>query len=347
MLILFGMPVVQVLIFGFAITNEIKDVQIAIIDNSKDDVTREITQKLTSSGYFLLNTNLNDYSNIEESFRAGEIREVIVFENDFAKKLQKNKRAQIQLIADASEPNMANIVVNYTASIIKDYQRELMQESAIPVVIVPEFKMLYNEELKSVFMFLPGAITVLLMIVCTLMTSISIAREKELGTMEVILVSPLKPMQIILGKVTPYILLSFINAITILLLGYFVFDIPVQGNLILLMAEVLLFIIMGLSLGILISTVSRTQQTALIISLLGTMLPTILLSGFIFPLENMPIILQLIGNLMPPKWFIIIMKAIMLKGIGIGYIWKETLILIGMTVIFISLSVRNFKVRLE
>ena len=347
MLIIIGMPIVQVLIFGFAITNEIKDVQIAIIDNSKDEVSREITQKLLSSEYFLLNSNLSDYNEIEESFSSGKIKEVIIFENDFASKLQRDKSAQIQIIADASDPNMANIVVNYTASILKDYQRSYMTGKPIPVTIVPEIKMLYNEELKSVFMFLPGAITILLMLISAMMTSISIAREKELGTMEVLLVSPLKPMQIILGKVFPYIILGFINAVTILLLGYYVFGMPVQGNMILLLLEVLLFIIMALSLGILISTIAKTQQTAMIISLLGLMLPTILLSGFIFPLENMPIILQLIANLMPPKWFIIIIKAIMLKGIGIAFIWKETLILLVMTVVFIALSVRNFKVRLE
>ncbi len=347
MMIIIGMPIVQVLIFGYAITNEVKDIQIAIIDNSKDEVSREITQKLLSSGYFLLNENLSNYNEIEESFRAGKIKEVVIFESDFASKLQRDKSAMVQIIADASDPNMANIVVNYTASIINDYQRSLMAGTAIPVTIVPEIQMLYNEELKSVFMFLPGAITILLMLVSAMMTSISIAREKELGTMEVLLVSPLKPMQIILGKVFPYIILGFINAVTILLLGYFVFGMPVQGSMALLLLEVLLFIIMALSLGILISTIAKTQQTAMIISLLGLMLPTILLSGFIFPLENMPMILQIIANAMPPKWFVIIIKAIMLKGIGITFIWKETLILVGMTVIFIALSVRNFKVRLE
>ncbi len=347
MLILFGMPVVQVFIFGFAITNEIKDVQIAIIDNAKDEISREITQKIISSGYFILNNNLKDSKEIEESLRSGKIKEVIIFESDFAAKLQRDKSASIQIIADASDPNIANIVANYTASIIQDYQRRFMEVSAMPVTIVPEIKMLYNEELKSVFMFLPGVITILLMLVSAMMTSISIAREKELGTMEVLLVSPLKPMQIILGKVFPYILLSLINAITILLIGYFVFGMEVHGSLLLLMLEVLLFIIMALSLGIFISTISKTQQTAMLISLLGLMLPTILLSGFIFPLDNMPVILQVVANAMPPKWFVIIIKAIMLKGIGLEFLWKETLILLGMTIIFVVLSVRNFKVRLE
>jgi ABC-2 type transport system permease protein len=195
-------------------------------------------------------------------------------------------------------------------------------------------------------MFVPGIITILLMLVCAMMTSISIAREKELGTMEILLVSPLKPIQIILGKVTPYMVLSLINAITILMLGYFVFGMPMRGNLALLLLEALLFIIMALSLGILISTISKTQQIALMISLAGLMMPTILLSGFIFPIENMPVVLQIFSNLMPSKWFIIIIKGIMLKGVGLQYIWKETLIIMLMTAVFIGLSVRNFKIRL-
>jgi ABC-2 type transport system permease protein len=185
------------------------------------------------------------------------------------------------------------------------------------------------------------------MLICAMMTSISIAREKELGTMEILLVSPLKPIQIIAGKVTPYVILSFVNAVTIVTLGYFVFGVPVKGSLLFLMAETLLFIILALSLGILISTVSRNQQVALMISLAGLMLPTILLSGFIFPVENLPVALQWFSHLMPPKWFIIIIKNIMLKGVGIAYVWKETVIVLIMITVFIGLSVRNFKVRLE
>jgi ABC-2 type transport system permease protein len=185
------------------------------------------------------------------------------------------------------------------------------------------------------------------MLVCAMMTSISIAREKELGTMEILLVSPLKPLQIIIGKVTPYVVLSLINALTILALGYFVFGMPMRGNIILLLLEAVLFIFMALSMGILISTIAKTQQVALMISLAGLMLPTILLSGFIFPVENMPLPLQVFSNIMPSKWFIIIIKNIMLKGTELVYIWKETLILVFMTVVFIGLSVKNFKIRLE
>lgn len=348
MIILFGMPVVQILLFGFAITNEVKDAHIAILDLSKDEVTREISNKIIASDYFLLDRSLDSYDEIEDIFRKGKIKEVIVFEDRFAEKLLKEGRAQVQLIGDASDPNTASLLVNYTIGILMDYQQDYIETNLVaPVRIIPESKMLFNPELKSVFMFVPGIITVLLMLVCAMMTSISIAREKELGTMEVLLVSPLRPAQIIIGKVIPYVLLSLFNAVTILLLGYYVFGMPVKGSLVLLMLETLLFIMMALSLGILISTVSRNQQIALMISLAGLMLPTILLSGYIFPIENMPRLLQLLSNLMPSRWFIIIIKAIMLKGVGIAYIWEETLVLIGMTLIFIALSVKNFKIRLE
>ena len=196
-------------------------------------------------------------------------------------------------------------------------------------------------------MFVPGVMTVILMLVSAMMTSISITREKELGTMEVLLVSPLKPLQVIVGKVVPYIFLSIINATIIILLSLFVFKMPVQGSLILLGLESVLFIITSLALGILISTVSASQQTAMMISLMGLMLPTILLSGFIFPISSMPFPLQVISNVVPAKWFIIIVKGIMLKGVGLGFILKENLILIAMTLFFIGLSVKKYKIRLE
>jgi ABC-2 type transport system permease protein len=205
----------------------------------------------------------------------------------------------------------------------------------------------YNPELKSVFTFVPGVMTVILMLVSAMMTSISITREKELGTMEVLLVSPLKPFQVIIGKVFPYIFLSVINATIIVLLGYFVFEMPIEGSLFLLAIESILFIVCALALGILISTLSDTQQTAMMISLFGLMLPVILLSGFIFPISSMPLPLQVISTIIPAKWFIIIIKAIMLKGAIFSLIWKETLILIGMTLFFIVLSIKKYKIRLE
>ena len=347
MVILFGMPVVQVLLFGFAISNEVKNAPVAILDHSNDYVTQQISNKILSSGFFQRGDIISSESEIHEIFRKGKIKEVIVFEKDFAKNLEKNREAHIQLIADASDPNTANLIVNYTNAIVNNYQQEYFDGLALPVEISTESQMLYNPGLKSVFMFVPGIITVLLMLISAMMTSISIAREKELGTMEILLVSPLKPIQIVTGKVLPYVLLSFINAITILIMSYFIFEMPIKGSLVLLLAESILFIVMALSLGIFISTVSNSQQMAMMLSMFALMLPTILLSGFIFPIENMPLPLQILSNIMPPRWFIIIIKAIMLKGLGIQYIWKETLIIAGMALFFIGLSVKKFKIRLE
>ncbi len=347
MIVLFGMPVIQVLLFGFALSTEIKNAPVAIIDHSNDQVTRAITSKLLSSGFFILADQVPGEGHIEEIFRHGKIKEVIIFESDFASRLEKDRQAGIQVIADASDPNTANLLVSYTSAIINDYQQEYMKGLSLPVTITTESQMMYNPALKSVFMFVPGVITILLMLITAMMTSISIAREKEMGTMEVLLVSPMRPMQILSGKVIPYVLLAFINAVTILLLSYFVLGMPVKGSLLLLLAESLLFIVMALSLGIFISTVSNSQQMAMMLSMFALMLPTILLSGFIFPIENMPVALQVLSNIMPPRWFIIIVKSIMIKGLGFQYIWKETLIITGMTLFFIALSVKKFKVRLD
>ena len=346
MVILFGIPVVQVLLFGFAITNDIKDARIAILDHSKDEVTREITQKLVASNYFILADELESESGIEQAFRAGKVKQVVVFEAGFAKKLEREKHAAVQLILDASEPNTANMLNAYTRSIIAGYVTAQDGDRSSSVLVTGEPMMLFNPELKSVYMFVPGVIALLLMLVSAMMTSISITREKELGTMEALLVSPLRPIQIILGKVTPYVILSLVNLVTILLLGAFVFGMPIKGSIILLWMESLLFIVMALALGILISTISSTQQQAMMLSMFALMLPTILLSGFIFPIENMPKVLQWLSLVMPPRWFIVIIKNIMLKGVGIAYFWKETLIITLMMVFFIAMSVKKFKVRL-
>jgi len=347
MLILFGMPIVQLLLFGFVITNDLKDVKMAVLDHSKDEYTSEIINKIVSSGYFNLVENLDNITQVEETFRKGETKVVLVFEPDFGKKLIKGSQASVQILTDASDPNMANMEVNYLQGILQNYNVEINRGKQVPNQIIPQTRMYFNSKLESVYMFVPGIMATILMLVSAMMTSISIAREKELGTMEILLVSPLRPLQIILGKVTPYLILSFINALVIVGVGYFVFGVPVLGSFALLMTESLLFILLALSLGIYISTVSNSQQVAMMLSMFALMLPTILLSGFIFPLRNMPLPLQIISNIIPPRWFIVIIKNIMLKGTGLEFVWKETLILIGMTAGLIGLSVKKFKIRLE
>jgi len=345
--ILFGMPIAQILLFGFAITNEINNVDIAILDHSKDATTKEIIDKIAASKYFSIKQMVTQEEDIESVFQKGQVKSVLNFEKDFSKNLIKEHKATVQIITDATDPNTANTISNYVNAILRQYQTELNKEVAIAYQIIPETRMVYNPELKSVYMFVPGVMTIILMLVSAMMTSISIAREKELGTMEVLLVSPLKPIQVIVGKVFPYIFLSIINAVVIVLLSIFIFKMPIQGSLMLLALESVLFIISALSLGILISTISATQQTAMMISLMGLMLPVILLSGFIFPISSMPLPLQWISNIIPARWFIIIIKSIMLKGVGLQFIWKETLILIGMTLFFIVISVKKYKIRLE
>lgn len=345
--ILFGMPIAQILLFGFAITNEINNVDIAIFDKSNDATTQEIIHKIAASKYFSIKQHITNEAEIETVFQKGKVLAVLVFEKDFKKNLTKENSAKVYIITDATDPNTANSITNYISAIIGSYRQEINKNVNFEYQIETKSRMVYNPELKSVFMFVPGVMTIILMLVSAMMTSISITREKELGTMEILLVSPLKPFQVIVGKVIPYIFLSIINAIVIVLLSIFIFKMPIQGSLFLLALESVLFIITSLSLGILISTVSATQQTAMMISLMGLMLPTILLSGFIFPIASMPLPLQIISNIIPAKWFIIILKGIMLKGVGLYFIWKETLILAGMTLFFIALSVKKYKIRLE
>ena len=345
--ILFGMPIAQILLFGFAITNEINNVDIAIFDKSNDATTQEIIHKISASKYFSIKQHITNEAEIETVFQKGKVLAVLVFEKDFKKNLTKENSAKVHIITDATDPNTANSITNYISAIIGSYRQEINKNVNFEYQIETKSRMVYNPELKSVFMFVPGVMTIILMLVSAMMTSISITREKELGTMEILLVSPLKPFQVIVGKVIPYIFLSIINAIVIVLLSIFIFKMPIQGSLFLLALESVLFIITSLSLGILISTVSATQQTAMMISLMGLMLPTILLSGFIFPISSMPLVLQAISNIIPAKWFIIILKGIMLKGVGLYFIWKETLILAGMTLFFIALSVKKYKIRLE
>lgn len=345
--ILFGMPIAQIILFGFAITNEINNVNIAILDQSKDVATQKIIAKINASKYFVVKQNISHENEIENVFKKGKVKAVLVFENHFIKNLETKKQAKIQVITDATDPNIANTVTNYVNAILQNYTQQLNRDNPTAYSIQTQTQLYYNPELKSVFNFVPGVMTIILMLVSAMMTSISITREKEMGTMEVLLVSPLKPFQVIIGKVFPYIFLSIINATIIVLLGYFVFKMPIVGSLFLLAFESILFIITALSLGILISTVTDSQQTAMMISLFGLMLPVIILSGFIFPISSMPLPMQIISNIIPAKWFIIIVKAVMLKGASVSVIWKETLILIGMTAAYILLSIKKYKIRLE
>jgi ABC-2 type transport system permease protein len=335
------------MLFGYVLTNEVRNVKIAIVDHSKDDLSKRLSQRLLSSGFFQMAAIPSSESEYEDLFRSSKVKEIVVFNPNFAKNLMKEGKADIQVIADASEPNTAQLIVNYTTAITNEFVRsEFLKDQSPPGVNI-KVRMLFNENMRDSYNFIPGLIAVILMLVSAMMTAITITREKENGTMEILLASPLKPIQIILGKVTPYMILSIINALVVLLLGYFVFEVPVIGSVALLLGEILLFIFLALSLGILISTFVNNQVTALALSGFVLMLPSILLSGFIFPVKNMPVPLQIVANLMPPRWFIEINRTVMLKGGGLDIIWPHTLVLLGMAVLFIFISIRKFKIRLQ
>jgi len=347
LLMLFGLPVVQIVLFGFALTNEVKNANIAVIDNARDQASGQIIRKMEGSSFFHVTKAILDPRQTEEAFKEGKTKLVVIFPANFNNDLLHFNKARIQVIADASDPNTATTLVAYVTAIVTDYQNSLGGATPLPYAIIPEVRMLYNPDLKGAPNFVPGVMAMVLLLVCVMMTSISIVKEKELGTMEILLVSPFRPILVIFAKAVPYLFLSMINLVVIMLLSVYALELPILGSIPLLFAESTLLIIAALALGLLISTVTQSQQSAMFLSMMGMMLPTILLSGYMFPIENMPRPLQIISNVVPAKWYYIIVKNIMLKGLGFSYIWKETLILTGMTIFFLFVSLRNFKIRLE
>lgn len=346
MFILLGMPIVEIIIFGFALTNEVKNSKIAVFDQSADQATLALTSELDASRYFEVVKHIGSYQDIDEEFRRGAIRMAVVFPRNFNEDLSHLNKAQVQLIADASDPNVATTLTNYASAVILDYQDRMTLERKLPYTIRTEQRMLYNPQMKGAYSFVPGVMAMVLMLICTMMTAVTIVREKETGTMEIMLVSPLQPLKIIVAKAIPYLLLSLINIASILLLSTFVLGVPIQGSLLLLVAEGILFIITSLTLGLLISSATDSQQTAMFISLTGLFLPTVMLSGFMFPIENMPRPLQIVSHIVPARWFYSIVRDVMIKGLGFSAVWKETLILAGMTVLLLGLSIKKFKIRL-
>ncbi len=280
MLVLIGLPIVQLLIFGFAITSEVRNANIAILDNSKDEITQNIITKIESSQYFTIDRTISSSEQIESAFKTGKIKLALVFQQNFQNELAHSNKAQLQIISDATDPNQATTLTNYVSSIVMDYQNELNQQNKLPYTINTEIRMLYNPQLKGAYTSVPGVMGMILLLISAMMTSIAIVKEKELGTMEILLVSPMKPWLVVISKVIPYFIISLINVATILILSVFVLGLPIEGSLLLLIGSTIIYIFCALSLGILISTVTDTQQAAMLISLLGLMLPVVMLSGY-------------------------------------------------------------------
>lgn len=347
MMILLLMPIIQLILFGFAITTEVKNAKIAIYDPAKDISTQRIIERIKTSDYFDVAKMLNNSEEIQGAFNDGSIKLVVAFGERFNETLMHTGKAQVQLIADATDPNTATTVTNYATAIISSYQQELMAQNKVPYQITPVTRMLYNPQMEGAYNFVPGVMGMILMLICAMMTSISIVREKETGTMEILLVSPIKPIFIILAKAVPYFVLSCVNIATILLLSVYVLGVPIVGSLLLLVGAAMLFTLVSLSLGLFVSTITETQLSAMLVSGMVFMMPVMLLSGMLFPIENMPVALQWLSNIVPAKFFIIIVKNVMIKGTSFLLIWKEMLVLATMALFLIVLSFRKFKVRLE
>ena len=347
MMILLLMPIIQIILFGFALTTEVKDTQVAVLVPTNDEASSRIIDKLNASAYFDVVARIHTTDEIQPVFRDAKAKLVVVFEDHFGEKLRHNGTAHIQLLADATDPNAATSFTFYASNIINSYQQELMGENKSPYQITPEVKMLFNPQMKGAFNFVPGVLGMIMLLICAMMTSIAIVREKEMGTMEILLVSPMKPIYIILSKITPYFVLSCINFATIMLLSVFVLGVPIAGSFMSLVAVSLLYIFVSLSFGLLVSTITHSQQAAMLVSGMGLMIPVMLLSGMMFPIENMPLPLQWLSNIVPAKWYIRAVKAIMIEGLGITSVLKEVGVLCLMGIVLVTISLKKFKVRLE
>ena len=346
--ILLLMPLIQVLLFGFAIRTEVEDIRLAIVDPAPDASTLDLRGRFGATGLFEVRRVVPSTALLEPLFARGEIRQAVVLEPGFAGRLGRGEGAEVLLITDATDPNTGSIMQAYAMNVLQRWEQEAAGAGrAAGLRIVPQTRMRFNPTLESVNLFVPGLIAFVLTLVSALMTAISISREKEMGTMEVLLVSPLHPWQIVLGKVIPYVALGFANVLMVVAAARLVFGVPVRGSLALLLAECLLYIVTALALGVLISTRATSQRTAMMAALAGLMLPTMLLSGFIFPLESMPAALRAVTNIIPARWFLVIVRGIMVKGVGLAHLWQETLILVAMTLALLGISARRLATRLE
>ncbi len=344
LLILFGLPIAQLILFGYAIRNELSSVPIAIVHSSASNDVAVLSGHLTASGYFTLVGDFRTEKEIWMAFESGLIKAAVVVEPNYPSNTRQPSAALIQIVTDASDPNMAQTISSQLSAMIKSWHQTAGVGSP---QIRTEVRLLYNPEMKSVYLFVPGLMAFILMLVSALMTSIAVAREKEMGTMEVLLVSPLRPIEIIVGKVSAYIALACFNAFTVTVLAIYVFGVPFRGSILLFSVITRVYIVASLALGVLISTRSSTQQTAMMISLGALLLPVILLSGFIFPIESMPKILQWVALAVPAKWYLEAARSIMLKGADIAVVETPLMVLTGMMTGFLILAWVNLKDHLE
>ena len=338
MMILFGMPIILMLIFGFAISTDVRNVRTVVVMSQIDHQTQRMINALDESEYFNVLYKVHTPAEAEQLIRNQKADMGIVFSTDFA-----SKHGGVQLITDGTDPNMAQQYNNYASQIIGTQLMNVMQRKSPSAIAL---KMLYNPQMKSSYNFVPGIMGILLMLICAMMTSISIVREKERGTMEVLLVSPVRPFLIILAKAVPYLVLAFVVLLAILLMSRFVLFVPIAGSLWLILLVSTIYIFMALSLGLLISTIAKTQMAALLMSAVMLLMPCTMLSGMMFPIESMPHVLQWVAALIPPRYYISAMRKLLIMGVSFRYVLSEVITLLGMTALFLTVALLKFNKRL-
>ena len=331
MLILFGMPVVLMLLFGFAISTDVRNVRTVVVTSQRDHLTQQVVDRLAQSEYFLITATVATPQEAERLIRSQKADMAIVFAPDFA-----STKSGVQFLVDGADPNMSQQWTSYAQGVIANPQGGLVNS-----------KLLYNPQMKSAYNFVPAIMGMLLMLVCAMMTSISIVKEKERGTMEVLLVSPVRPLLVIVAKAVPYLMLAFVILVTILLMARFVLGVPLVGSLFWILAISVLYILLALSLGLLISSIAQTQLVALLLSAMVLLMPVVMLSGMMFPIESMPDILQWISAVVPPRYYIQAMRKLMIMGVGIAEVKQEALVLLGMTTLLLTIALKKFNTRLE
>ncbi len=351
LLILLVMPQIMVMLPSYVIKNEVKDIRVAVLDQSRDMYTEQLTQRLYANDYFIGKGEVKTEEEAAELFKKGEIDLVVVFGPEFANRIMHSQDASIQLLSDGSEPNQASVRVAYAQQVVAGFQKELAQQMTQAGKGGQQFnirvnsRMLYNPQQRSEVNFVPGVVGMVILLICCMMTSIAIVREREMGTMEILLASPLPSIDIVLAKLVPYMIISLIDMATILCLSYFVMHVPMTGSLLVYVITAVIYIFTSLMLGLLISTVVNTQLAAMLISLL-LIVPTIYLSGMVFAIESMPVAAQVVSNIVPAKWFISASRKIMVEGVGIEYVATEIRALAIEGLVFMLLAWRFFKTRL-
>ncbi len=353
--IMFLLPVLMLVLFGYAVSFDVKNIPTAVYDQSRSAASRDLAGRFFNSGYFRLVENLTSDSQFADRLDRGLAKVIINIPNDFEKKIAAGRAADLQILVDGADPTYASSALSYVGGIMQTYQQGLIEAQIrkrgaaasvnLPLDLVS--RVWYNQTLRSINFFVPGLIVVILMQMSAVLTSLTIVSEKEQGTMEALVVSPIRKNELMLGKILPYVLVAFCDIVVVTSLGVFLFGVPLKGSLAFMLVSSFVFLTGAMSLGLLISSNARTSQEAMQISIMATMLPGLLLSGFVFPIENMPWVLQGITYIIPARYYLDIMRSIFLKGTGLAYLWADFSLMLVLSVALMAASVRRFRKRID